>query len=259
VNGVNLAVRARGEGPAILFIHGYPLDHTIWKPQLDALEGWWRIAPDLRGMGGSDAPDAGYSMAAYAEDLLALLDSLRIERVVLCGHSMGGYVGFELMRRALDRIRAVVLVATRAEADTPEGQRARDAAARSAREHGAEAIADAMLPNMLGPTALQGDPTLVATVRRVMARTPVVGLVGALAAMRDRPDSTSFLASLQHVPTLVLAGAEDRIIPVERARAMTERIPGAKLTVVPAAGHLPSLEAPEPTTAAIRAFLASLG
>ena len=259
MNGITLAVEARGEGPAILLIHGYPLDHTIWKPQLDALGGWRRIAPDLRGMGGSDVPDSGYSMAAYARDLLALLDSLRIDRVVLCAHSMGGYVGFELMRRALDRVRGVVLVATRAEADTPEGRRARDAAARSARERGAEAIADAMLPNMLGPTALQDNPALVAAVRRVMARTPVAGLVGALEAMRDRPDSTPFLASLQHVPTLVLAGAEDRIIPVERARAMTERIPGAKLKVIPAAGHLPSLEAPETTTAAIQAFLASLG
>ncbi|HEX9055118.1 MAG TPA: alpha/beta fold hydrolase, partial [Gemmatimonadales bacterium] len=137
VNGVNLAVDARGDGPAILFIHGYPLDHTIWSPQLEALDGWRRIAPDLRGMGQSDAPDLGYSMATYASDLAALLDALGVERVVLCGLSMGGYVAFEFLRRWRARVSGLVLIATRAGPDTTEGKRARDAAAAQAREGGA--------------------------------------------------------------------------------------------------------------------------
>src|SRR6478752_5312698 len=144
VNGVNLAVEVRGDGPAILFVHGYPFDRTIWRNQIDALEGYRRIAPDLRGMGESDAPDLGYGMTIYADDLAALLDALGVEDVVLCGLSMGGYVIFEFLRRWRDRVRALILVDTRAEADGAEARRARDGAAATARESGADAVADAM-------------------------------------------------------------------------------------------------------------------
>ncbi|HET8624634.1 MAG TPA: alpha/beta fold hydrolase [Gemmatimonadales bacterium] len=259
VNGVSLAVDLRGGGPAVLFIHGYPLDHSIWLPQLDALDGWRRIAPDLRGMGSSDAPDLGYGIATYADDLVALLDALGVDRAVLCGHSMGGYIAFEVLRRYRTRVSGLILVATRAEPDTPEGLKAREAAAQQARELGAAAIADTMLPNMLAPDSRQENPGLAERVHQLMARTPVSGIVGALAAMRERSDSTPLLATLERLPTLVLAGGDDRLIPVERVRAMADRIPGARFTVIPGAAHLPMLESPQPTSSAIRAFLASLG
>src|SRR6478735_3189632 len=105
VNGVSLAVEIRGDGPAILFVHGYPFDRTIWRAQIDALEGYRRIAPDLRGMGESDAPDLGYGMTTYASDLAALLDTLGVDDVVLCGLSLGGYVIFEFLRRWRSRVR----------------------------------------------------------------------------------------------------------------------------------------------------------
>jgi 3-oxoadipate enol-lactonase len=259
VNGVGLAVDVCGEGPAILFIHGYPLDRSIWAPQVEALDGWCRIAPDLRGLGESDAPDLGYAMATYAEDLVALLDALGVDRTVVCGLSMGGYVAFELLRRWPGRVRGLILVDTRAEADSPDARRARDAAAQRAREHGSAAIADALLPDMLAPATLDRDPALAERVRRLMARAPVAGVVGALAAMRDRSDSSSLLAELADTPTLVLVGAEDRLVTAAKARGMADRIPGAQFAEVPGAGHLPTLEAPDPTTAAIRTFLESLG
>lgn len=256
VNGVNLAVDARGNGPAILFIHGYPLDHTIWSPQLEALGGWRRIAPDLRGMGQSDAPDLGYSMATYASDLAALLDTLGVERVVLCGLSMGGYVAFEFLRRWRERVSGLVLIATRAGPDTTEGKRARDAAAAQAREGGAGLIADAMLPKMLAPGAPEG---LVARVRALMAATPVPGIVGALGAMRDRPDSMSLLPALAGLPALVIAGGSDQLMPVSEMSAMAAAIPGARLVVAPGAGHLPTLETPSIVTDALQTFLAQPG
>jgi YbgC/YbaW family acyl-CoA thioester hydrolase len=259
VNGVGLGVDVRGEGPAILFVHGYPLDRTIWAPQIEALEGWRRIAPDLRGMGESDAPDLGYAMATYAEDLLAVLDTLGVERAVVAGLSMGGYVAFELLRRSRDRVLGLVLVDTRAEADSPEARRRREAAAQQAREHGAAAIADAMLPDMLAPASRTRDPALADRVWRMMAATPVAGLVGALAAMRDRPDSTELLPTLGDIPTLVLVGEEDKLTPPDGARAMAERIPGARLAVIPGAGHLPTLEAPDATSAELRRHLATIG
>jgi YbgC/YbaW family acyl-CoA thioester hydrolase len=259
VNGVNLAVELQGEGPAVLFVHGYPFDRTIWRDQMESLDGYRRIAPDLRGMGQSDAPDLGYGMGIYADDLAALLDALGVNEVVLCGLSMGGYVLFEFLRRWRNRARGLVLIATRAEADSTEARRARDTAAAGAREHGAASVADAMLPKVLAPGSQERAPELVARVRNIMARTPVAGMVGALAAMRDRLDSTGLLPTLAGLPTLVLAGEEDLLIPPDAARRMASLIPNARLALIPGAGHVPPLERPSETTAEIREFLRIIG
>ena len=258
VNGVNLAVEVRGEGPAILFVHGYPLDRTIWADQIAGLDGFRRIAPDLRGMGRSDAPDLGYGMGIYAADLAALIDTLGVEEVVLCGFSMGGYVGFEFLRRWRHRVRALVLVSTRAEADAIEGRRARDAAAALARESGASAVADSMLGKMLTPTTIRQSPGLAERVRALMAATPVPGVVGALAAMRDRPDSLDLLPTLGGVPALVIVGEEDQLTPPDRARAMVDALPDARLLVIPGAAHLTTMEKAAEVTAAMRTFLRGL-
>jgi pimeloyl-ACP methyl ester carboxylesterase len=222
------------------------------------LEGFRRIAPDLRGMGESDAPDLGYSMETYAGDLAALLDTLGIDETVLCGLSMGGYVALEFVRRWRPRVRALVLMDTRAEADTAEAKRGRDAAAASARENGAAAIAEGLLPGMLSPATLTGAPDVVEQVRAMMAATPVAGIVGALGAMRDRMDSTELLPTLAGIPTLVVVGADDALTPPSQARTIADAVPGAVLTVIPGAGHLPPVEQPAVTTGALEAFLHSL-
>ncbi|MGH7498197.1 MAG: alpha/beta fold hydrolase [Gemmatimonadales bacterium] len=258
VNGVNLAVEVRGEGRAILFVHGYPLDRTIWADQIEGLEGFRRIAPDLRGMGRSDAPDLGYSIGTYADDLAALLDALRVEEVVLCGLSMGGYVMFEFLRRWRGRVRALVLMATRAEADSAEGRRARDTAAALVRDSGAGAIAASMLPKMLTPETITALPEMAGRVRALMAATPVSGIVGALAAMRDRPDSTGLLPTLGNIPTLVIAGEEDQLIAPDVARRMADAIPGARFILIRGAGHLLSVEKGKEVARAMGEFLRDL-
>jgi YbgC/YbaW family acyl-CoA thioester hydrolase len=257
VNGVSLAVEVQGaaDAPAILFVHGYPLNRTMWADQLAALDGWRRIAPDLRGMGQSDAPDLGYSITTYAADLAALLDTLGVEEVVLVGLSMGGYVAFELLRRHRGRVRALVLLDTRAEPDSAEGKRARDAAAAQAREGGAKAIADQMLGRMLADGA---SAEALARTRRMIEAAPVPGIVGALAAMRDRPDSTPLLPTLEGLPTLVVVGEHDALTPPDAARRMAEAIPGARVEVIPGAGHLPPVEQAEATSRVLRDFLEGL-
>jgi 3-oxoadipate enol-lactonase len=258
VNGVTLAVEVRGDGPAVLFVHGYPFDRSIWSHQVAALDGYRRIAPDLRGMGASDAPDLGYSMEIYAADLAALLDVLAVEEVVLCGLSMGGYIAFECLRRWRQRVRGLVLMDTRAEADTVEGRKALDAAAALARDGGAEAVTESLLPQVLGRSTRSGASITAERVRGMMSSTPVPGLVGALAAMRDRPDSSPLLAELAGVPTLVVVGEEDALTPPDVARAMADRIPGAKLVTIPGSGHLPPVERPVETTRALVEFLRTL-
>ena len=258
VNGVNLAVEVRGEGRAILFVHGYPLDRTIWSDQVEGLDGFLRIAPDLRGMGRSDAPDLGYSIGIYADDLAALLDALGVEEVILCGLSMGGYVIFEFLRRWRGRVRGLVLMATRAEADTADGRRARDAAAALARESGSGAIAASMLPKLLTPATIAASPELAGRVRALMAATPVSGILGALAAMRDRPDSTSLLPTLGDIPTLVMAAEEDQLIPLEAVRRMADAIPGSTFVMIRGAGHLVSVEKGKEVAGLVREFLRSV-
>ncbi len=259
VNGVNLAVDIKGEGPAILFVHGYPLDRTIWRHQVAGLTGFKRIAPDLRGMGLSDAPDLGYSMATYADDLAALLDTLGIDQAAVCGLSMGGYVAFEFIRRWRSRVRALILIDSRAEADGVDGRRAREAAIAQVREQGAAAIAEAMLPKMLSPETHASRPDLVEEVRSLMVATPVPGIVGALSAMRDRVDSTPLLATLAPLPVLIVVGEDDQLTPPSMAHNMAKAVPGGRLEIIPKAGHLPTIERAEETTRILADFLSSLG
>lgn len=252
---MDLALDDRGSGPALLLVHGYPLDGTLWRHQAGAFPGWRTLVPDLRGFGRSAAPDVGYRMATYADDLAALLDALRVEEAVLAGLSMGGYVAFEFLRRHRARVRALVLVDTRAQPDTAEGRRAREATMVAAREAGAAGIADRMLPKLLPASA---PAALRAEVRAMMAASPVAGIIGALAAMRDRSDSTPLLATLGGVPTLVVVGAEDAITPPADSEAMARAIPGARLAVIEGAGHLTPLEQPEVFNRHLAAFLGGL-
>ena len=258
VNGVNLAVEVRGEGPAVLFVHGYPLDRTLWQHQLGALTGFRRIAPDLRGLGLSDAPDLGYSMATYADDLAALLDVLHADQVVLCGLSMGGYIALEFARRYRSRLRGLVLMDTRGDGDSPEGRKGREGAMQLAREKGAAAIAAQMLPKLFATGAASTMPQEVERVRVMMEAAPVKGVVGALSAMRDRSDSLPLLGDLAGLPTLVVVGEQDQLTPPAMARTLAAGIPGATLSIIPGAGHLPPVEQPLATTRVLAEFLQSL-
>ncbi|HEX9610698.1 MAG TPA: alpha/beta fold hydrolase [Gemmatimonadales bacterium] len=255
--GAELSVEVRGEGVPVLFVHGFPLDRTMWRHQLAALTRWKRIALDLRGAGASSVPADGYSVARYADDVVAVLDAVGVKQAVVCGLSMGGYVVFELLRRHAERVRAVVLADTRSEPDSEEGRRARDELIATAEREGPDAVAERMLPRMLAPVTFVEQPELVGEVRAMMRRWTVPGLVGALRALRNRPDSTDTLRQIR-VPTLVLVGEEDHITPPAVAKPMAAAISGARLVTIPAAGHLAPLEQPLAVGGALSEFLDSL-
>jgi len=254
---VTLAADVRGDGPALLLIHGFPLDRTMWAHQVATLSGWRRIAPDLRGLGVSDPSTEGDSIGTYSDDMARLLDCLRVRRAVVAGLSMGGYIALDMARRHPDRVAGLILVDTRADADTAEGRATRDAMIRLAQTDGAAAVAERLLPRVLGRSTQQTEPRLVGQVREMMARAPVQGIVAALVAMRDREDSTPFLPSIA-VPTLVVVGQEDEMTPPAGAKAMTDAIPSAAMTIIPGAGHLSPLEAPTAVSRVMSEFLESL-
>jgi pimeloyl-ACP methyl ester carboxylesterase len=196
-------------------------------------------------------------MARYADDLVMVLDAVGAERAVCCGLSMGGYVLFELLRRHPERVRALVLCDTKAEADTLQGKQGRDDLAALAEREGMASVAERLLPKLLGLTTRSRDLGLVETVRTMVRRSPVTGVAGALRAMRDRPDSTALLGEIR-VPTLVVGGAEDELTPPAVMQSMARRIREGRYVEVPSAGHLCPLERPDAVNEVLRDFLTNL-
>lgn len=246
-----------GDGDAVVFVHGFPHHRALWAPQVRALRSRCRcIAPDLRGFGESEVAPP-YSMDRYADDLAELLAALDVQRATLVGLSMGGYIALAFWRRHATLVRALVLADTRAGADDDAGRARRRDLAALAREHGAEAVADAMLPTMVGASTRGRHPELVSGVRAMLASAPVDGIVGALHAMMERPDSTPTLATVT-VPTLVVVGDEDVLTPPVEAARLHAGIAGSRLAVIPGAGHVSNLERPSAFNALTCELLESL-
>jgi 3-oxoadipate enol-lactonase len=239
----------------LLLVHAFPLDARMWEPQVTLLETLVPVvAVNLPGFGGT--PDAGrvMSMAVAADRCLSELDAAKVETAVVCGLSMGGYVAFELWRRARARIAGLVLANTRAGADTPEGTEGRRALAERVLMEGNGFLAE-------GPPPLlsEGAPDhLRATVRRWIADQPAGSIAAAALGMAERPDSTPDLPGID-VPTLVVTSTRDTLIPPEVSSPMAEQIPGADLALIEGAGHLSSLEAPETFEELVEAHLDRCG
>lgn len=256
-DGIEIGYDDIGQGIPVLFVHGFPHNRTLWAPQAHGLVDRARcVVPDLRGFG-ETAASAPYSMDQYADDLVALLNALRIERVVVVGLSMGGYVALAMWRRHADRVRALALVDTRAGPDDDTARQRRDQMIALARERGSSAVADAMIGNMVGTGTHARAPEIVDEVHRMMESTPVEGVVGALGALKERPDSFPTLPTID-VPTLVVVGDEDVITPLADARAMQGRIPGSSLEVICGAGHVSNVERPAAFNHVLSEFLSAL-
>lgn len=257
VRGRSMAVDIQGDGLPILFLHGFPLDRTVWKHLIATLNGWKRIAPDLRGMGLSEGSEDGYAIPEYADDMIALLDTLHLEQVVVCGLSMGGYVAFDLIRRYRDRIGALILINTRSGADDDRTREGRESMISLIEREGTDGLSDLMIERLLGESSLAAMPRVVEHLRTMIRHTPTAGAVGALRAMRDRRDAADILGDVQ-VPALVVAGMDDRLIPLRDARALADQIPGAQFTQIPEAGHLTPMEQPIAVSRVVREFLEAL-
>lgn len=255
VNGVKLFYRDEGQGPAVLLVHGFPVSGEVWLPQLEELSQTCRVVvPDLRGFGNSEVPPGPYTMETHADDLAALLDTLGIERVVLGGLSMGGYIAFAFLRRHAARLCGLVLCDTRATADTDEVRANRETTARLVEEQGATAIADRMIPNLLSSTA---PPERKALLRGIIERNQPQAIAAALRGMALRGDSTDLLPTVS-VPTLIVVGEDDVLSTPDEMRGLEAAIPGSKLVVISGAGHIANLDQPALFASALTAFVQQL-
>jgi pimeloyl-ACP methyl ester carboxylesterase len=238
----------------ILLLHAWPLDARMWEPQLAALPKDLPVAaPDLPGFGDAEPAGDVMTMGAGADRALAALAERGIDRAVVCGLSMGGYVAFELWRRARDRVIGLILANTRSVADPPEAAAARRALAERLRSQG-NVVAEEPPPLLS-----DGAPEeLRALVRGWIADQTPEAIAAALLGMAERPDSTPDLATIR-VPTLVLTSTGDRMIAPEISAEMAGRIPDGRLETIEGVGHLSNLEAPEAFDAALLEHLTACG
>ncbi len=245
----------------LVLLHAFPLSAAMWEPQFDALAGWRVIAPDTRGFRGPDGPPAErpgeVTMGELAIDVEHVLDSLGVPEAVIGGLSMGGYLALALFRRAPVRFRALVLADSRATADTEQAKAGRRKMQALAEVGGASAIADDMLPKLLGETTRRERPEVERHVRALIEANTPDAIKGALDAMMSRQDSRAMLRAIA-CPTLIIVGEEDNLTPPADSQAMHEAIDGSTLATIPHAGHLSNLEQPGAFNAALLRFLKDL-
>lgn len=260
VNGTKLNVLDLGDSQAkpIVLIHGFPLNHEMWSPQLEFLKKDFRVvAYDVRGHGESDIGDGQYTMELFADDLIVMLDSLKIEKIVLCGLSMGGYIALRAIEKSEDRVEGLILCDTKAEADSNEAKLKRSATIKSVKNQGMEPFIESQIHALLAPQTITGNPVMVEMVRRMIQRNSPLGICGALLAMAGRTDTSTVLPRLK-IPTLILVGENDTLTPPEISKSMHEKIPHSTMHIIQRAAHLSSLENAEDFNRHLSDFLSKL-
>jgi pimeloyl-ACP methyl ester carboxylesterase len=251
IAGIEIAYERWGRGVPLVLIHGYPLDHTIWKEVIPLLEsGFDLIVPDLRGFGESGLREADSSILDFASDIADLLTQLKIKHAILAGHSMGGYVGLAFARVYPERVSGLGLISSQLRADTPEGKAGRYETARQVMDKGVGSVVEAMTPK------LSAAPRVQAFVRELISKQKPLALSNALTAMAERPDSTD-LAKTFKFPMLVVHGDSDALIPVDRGREVKALLPNAHYAELPKLGHMTMIENPQAVAEALRFFLKS--
>ena len=244
-NGTKIYYVDEGQpsGSPIVLVHGFPLSHEMWASQVEVLKSAYRVvAFDLRGQGRSEVGDGQFTLEFLVDDLIALLDHLKIKQAVLCGLSMGGYVALRAVERNTQRVSGLVLCDTKSEGDTNETKLGRAASIRALKRFGVADYAETFLKGALAPTSLE-DRHIVEMAAKMIRQNQALGLCGTLLALAGRTDTTSFLPKIQ-VPTLILVGEQDTITPPEHSHRMQSLIQNSELHIIAQAGHMTNMENP---------------
>ncbi|HJV66507.1 MAG TPA: alpha/beta fold hydrolase [Geomonas sp.] len=259
INDIEMAYDDSVKGEAVILVHGFPLNRQMWQPQIAPIAnaGYRVITPDLRGFGASEAPAGGYSLDVFADDLIALMDALKVERAVVGGMSMGGYILMDMLERYPDRVRAACFIATKSSADDEAGRERRTALANEAERLGANPIIKIFAELLFSSDTLHERPELIARVTSWMRDTNPKALAGGLLAMRDRKDYTPLLPGFRQ-PSLVIAGAEDRAASPNAVELLTGGLADCRSRVIEKAGHMVNMEQPEAFNSALIEFLQGL-
>lgn len=241
---MNYAERGLPQGLPVVFIHGFPFNHSMWEPQMKALPNHIRaITYDVRGHGESDVADGQYTLEFFVDDLIGLLDHLVIPQAVLCGLSMGGYIALRAVERRPDRIKGLVLCDTRSETDPNEGKIKRSATIKAIKYDGVAPFAENFVKAVFAEKTFQANPAAVEMIKSSIMSNSPIGICGTALALACRTDTTNSLAQI-NVPTLIMVGELDKLTPLEAAHSLHEKIPHSQLRIIPQAAHMSNLENP---------------
>jgi len=244
-----------GSGPAVVLLHGFPFNHSLWQEQAMVLSQRYRvIVPDLPGFGGSSLGESPVTMNQMAQEVVELMDLLEVNDATIGGLSMGGYVVLAFYKLFPDRVRALVLADTRAQGDTEEAKQVRAKQAEEALSEGMIGIVNSMLPKLFTPDSVTKRPEAVKRIREMMMTTKPEGAAGALMGMAIREDQTETLSRI-NVPTLILVGRDDVITPVVDSESMHAKIPRSQLVVIENAGHVSNVEQADVFNSKLLSFL----
>jgi 3-oxoadipate enol-lactonase len=247
-----------GKGAPVVLLHPFPANHEFWVPVAQMLSSRYQlILPDLRGHGDSEIGEGPALMEKHAVDIARVMDDADVGRAAMVGVSIGGYALFEFWRKYRGRAAALILVDTKATADSPEARNARLQAANDVVERGTEPFLEALLPKLIGETTRKARPDLVETARKMMLKMSPEDISQVQRGMAARPDSVETLKTI-NVPTLVVVGDEDVLTPVPDAELMRQHIAGSQLQSIPKAGHYSPFERPEEAGRMLRQFLDSV-
>lgn len=228
----------------LILIHAFPLNHTLWNPQIQAFSSKFRvISYDIRGHGESVVQDGQYTMELFVDDLIDLMDYLRIDKTIVCGLSMGGYIALRALERHPERFSALILCDTQSLADSDEAKIKRANTLKLIKEKGVSFFAEGFVKQAFAPETFKTNPKIIQTVREMILNNSPLGIGGALLALASRTDSTESLKKIK-IPTLILVGEKDQITSPSASFAMKEKIPNAEMHVISQAGHLSNLENP---------------
>jgi len=257
--GINYDVDGTRTHPPVIFIHGFPFSKEMWKTQVEFLKKeYYVITYDVRGHGSSDVGDGQYTLEYFVDDLIGLLDHLKINKTAAVGLSMGGYITLRAAERNPERFRALVLCDTRSEADNNEGKIKRAAQAKSVKTEGMKKFSEAFVKTVFYSKTFENNPASVSSIRQIIENTSPLAVAGTLTALAARTDATSSLYNIK-IPVLLLVGQHDTLTPPSASNAMRQKIPNSLMHIIPDAAHLSNVENPSEFNSKLLQFLKSIG
>ena len=259
VNGISISYEDSGKGDTpIIFIHGFPFNKSMWQPQFDFLKKTNRvIIYDIRGFGGSTSDDEKFSIDLFADDLIKLMNELKIDQAIACGLSMGGYILLSAVERYQARFKAIILSDTQCLADSKEGMEKRYKSIDEIKKNGLNDFAKNFAKGAFSKKAFETKKDLTDKIEQVILSNSSQSITGALDALAQRKETCSALKNIM-IPTLIICGDEDELTPLTRSEFLFNSISGATMHTIKEAGHLSNLEQPEVFNQHIYNFILNL-
>lgn len=255
INGISVFLEGNSNNKSIIFIHGFPYDHTMWKEQIDELsKNYFCVTYDIRGLGESPAGDGQYTMEQFVDDLEIIIDELKIDKPVICGLSMGGYITLRALERMQDKFSAAILCDTRSVADNNEGKLKRATAIKRINTEGLAPFVNDFIRNCFAEDYKKNKETELMKIIEKSSTFNPVGVKGCLLAMLSRTDTTQNLNNIK-IPTLLICGEKDSLTPPSLMKEMFHKIPTAEFIEIKNAGHMTPIENPEEVNNSIKSFL----